>query len=70
MATWPSNNSHKPSLMLSYCTLAYDGLRRRNQDHLIKATHMTDVQGEPDNDFDFDFDTMETTSFQPLQYHK
>ena len=56
--------------MLSYCTLAYDGLRRRNQDHLIKATHMTDVQGEPDNDFDFDFDTMETTSFQQLKHHK
>ena len=41
-------------------TLADGRLWRRHQDQLIKATHMTDVQGQPDTDFDFD--TSDTTS--------
>ena len=43
-------------------TLADSRLWRRHQDQLIKATHMTDVQGEPDIDFDFNFNTTDTTS--------
>ena len=40
---------------VSYQVTLTDGrLWRRHQDQLIKATHMTDVQDEPDTDFDFD----------------
>ena len=42
-------------------TLADGRVWRRHQDQLIKTTHMTDTQHEPDNDFDFDFDTTDTT---------
>ena len=41
-------------------TLADGRLWRRHQDQLIKATLMTDVQGQPDTDFDFDIS--DTTS--------
>ena len=43
-------------VLLYQVTLA-DGrlaIWRRHQGQLLRATHMTDVQAEPDNDFDFD----------------
>ena len=40
--------------VLYQVSLADGRVWRRHQDQLIKSTHMTDVECEPDNDFDFD----------------
>ena len=40
--------------VLYQVSLADGRVWRRHQDQFIKSTHMTDVEREPDNDFDFD----------------